>query len=186
MRSASAKPGKTQGGWSPATPPARRAGDEIRAPATLVEAISHAITDVGSIPTVSTGTDRSEEARISHPDAGFRGREGAKGCEGKCPVLRVGGRPAYAERSRGCVRCVRWRRRCPRPPGPREWVREHLSRLDGSALVEPPDLDRVAPGRRSRGLRPRTTRRVSRERRRAFLERHRGRSSRRPTGARGR
>lgn len=31
--------GKTQGGWSPTTPPARRVGDEIRAPATLVEAI---------------------------------------------------------------------------------------------------------------------------------------------------
>ena len=38
MRSVSAKSGTAQGDWSPATPPARRAGDEIRAPATLVEA----------------------------------------------------------------------------------------------------------------------------------------------------
>src|ERR1700729_2888916 len=38
VRSVSANPGKSSGGWSPATPPARRVGDEIRAPATLVEA----------------------------------------------------------------------------------------------------------------------------------------------------
>jgi len=31
--------GDTSAGWSPATPPARRAGDEIRAPDTLVDAI---------------------------------------------------------------------------------------------------------------------------------------------------
>src|SRR5437763_315269 len=39
VRPAFAKPGTSSEGWSPATPPARRAGDEIRAPATLVEAI---------------------------------------------------------------------------------------------------------------------------------------------------
>jgi hypothetical protein len=53
-RSASAEPGKASGGWSPTTRPARRAGDEIRAPATLVEAALHATADAGSIPAVST------------------------------------------------------------------------------------------------------------------------------------
>src|SRR4051812_39673666 len=38
-RSASAKGGTSSGGWSSATPSARRAEDEIRAPTTLVEAI---------------------------------------------------------------------------------------------------------------------------------------------------
>lgn len=38
-RSASAKGGTSSGGWSPVTPPARRPGDEIRGPDTLVEAI---------------------------------------------------------------------------------------------------------------------------------------------------
>ena len=37
-RPASADPGKPSGGWSPSTPPARREGDENRAPATLVDA----------------------------------------------------------------------------------------------------------------------------------------------------
>ncbi len=46
--------GDISGSWFPATRPARLAGDEIRAPATLVEAILYAIADVGSIPTVST------------------------------------------------------------------------------------------------------------------------------------
>jgi hypothetical protein len=39
-RSAPAEPGTAQGSWSRATPPARRARGETRAPATLVEAIS--------------------------------------------------------------------------------------------------------------------------------------------------
>src|SRR3954451_24726563 len=37
-RSAFARPGTLKRGWSPATPPARRARDEYRAPATLVDA----------------------------------------------------------------------------------------------------------------------------------------------------
>src|SRR3954451_20688995 len=37
-RSAFARPGTLKRGWSPATPPARRARDENRAPATLVDA----------------------------------------------------------------------------------------------------------------------------------------------------
>src|SRR4051812_9111344 len=58
-RSASPEPGTSFRGWSSATPPARRAEDEIRAPDTLVEAALHAIADVGSIPTVSTGVGKA-------------------------------------------------------------------------------------------------------------------------------
>src|SRR5947209_13082633 len=42
-----------QGSWSRGTLPARLPRDEIRAPATLVDAVLYAPADVGSIPTVS-------------------------------------------------------------------------------------------------------------------------------------
>src|SRR2546421_7330944 len=45
--------GTLLGSWSFAPPPAWRAKDEIRAPATLVEATLHATADAGSIPAVS-------------------------------------------------------------------------------------------------------------------------------------
>src|SRR5437879_4763025 len=45
--------GTSFGSWSFATRPAWRAEDEIRAPATLVEATFHATADAGSIPAVS-------------------------------------------------------------------------------------------------------------------------------------
>src|SRR5215213_3738648 len=53
-RSAPAEPGTSSGSWPHATPPARRAWGEIRAPDTLVDVTSGATADVGSIPTVST------------------------------------------------------------------------------------------------------------------------------------
>ena len=55
--------GTPSGGWSFATPPAWRAKDEIRSPATLVEATFHATADAGSIPAVSIGT--REAAQLS-------------------------------------------------------------------------------------------------------------------------
>src|SRR5436305_2947174 len=55
-RVAPSAPGTSFGSWSFATPPAWRAKDEIRAPATLVEATFHATADAGSIPAVSIGT----------------------------------------------------------------------------------------------------------------------------------
>jgi hypothetical protein len=63
-RSASAQPGTSPGGWSRATPPARRPRDEIRAPATLVDATFCAIADPGSIPGVSTNFTDCAVARI--------------------------------------------------------------------------------------------------------------------------
>src|SRR3954453_22960445 len=56
-RSAFAEPGTSSEVWSPATLPVWRAGDENRAPDTLVEATFSAIADAGSIPAVSTGSD---------------------------------------------------------------------------------------------------------------------------------
>gem|GEM_PF-1863310 len=52
-RTVLAKLGKFFGDWLHATPPARRARSEIRAPDTLVDITSYATADVGSIPTVS-------------------------------------------------------------------------------------------------------------------------------------
>src|SRR3954449_8749954 len=52
-RAAPSAPGTPFGSWSFATRPAWRAKDEIRAPATLVEATFHATADAGSIPAVS-------------------------------------------------------------------------------------------------------------------------------------
>src|SRR2546423_9524615 len=52
-RVAPSAPGTPFGSWSFATRPAWRAKDEIRAPATLVEATFHATADAGSIPAVS-------------------------------------------------------------------------------------------------------------------------------------
>ena len=46
--------GDLQGGWLSGTLPGRQPEGEIRALATLVDAIHHAAADVGSIPTVST------------------------------------------------------------------------------------------------------------------------------------
>jgi hypothetical protein len=45
--------GDFQGGWLSGTPPERQPESEIRALATLVEAVLNASADVGSIPTVS-------------------------------------------------------------------------------------------------------------------------------------
>src|SRR5437763_9488283 len=58
-RDAPSAPGTSSGSWSFATPPAWRAKDEIRAPATLVEAIFHATADAGSIPAVSIDIGKS-------------------------------------------------------------------------------------------------------------------------------
>src|SRR2546423_9380935 len=59
-RVAPSAPGTPFGSWSFATRPAWRAEDEIRAPATLVEATFHATADAGSIPAVSivVGTEK--------------------------------------------------------------------------------------------------------------------------------
>ncbi len=62
MRSAFANPGKFLEGWPFATPPARRAEGEIRAPDTLVEVTSYATADAGSIPAVSTNQDQTKQA----------------------------------------------------------------------------------------------------------------------------
>jgi hypothetical protein len=67
-RSPSARRGLFEG-WSPGTPPARQPGDEIRVPDTLVDVISHAPADVGSIPTVSispTFRPKSEPGGTRH------------------------------------------------------------------------------------------------------------------------
>src|SRR3954447_24850878 len=56
-RSAFAEPGTSSEGWSLATLPVWRAGDENRAPDTLVEATFSAIADAGSIPAVSTSRE---------------------------------------------------------------------------------------------------------------------------------
>src|SRR5258708_6776384 len=53
------------GSWSRATPPARRSRDEIRAPATLVDATFYATADAGSIPAVSTNCSGCEILSIS-------------------------------------------------------------------------------------------------------------------------
>ena len=60
--------GKIQGGWSPTTPPARRAEDEIRAPATLVEAIQTRLRTRVRFPPSPHLIDRGEVVRTSHPD----------------------------------------------------------------------------------------------------------------------
>src|SRR3954466_3528498 len=53
-RPASAKPGKSSGGWSRATPPARRPRDETQSAGYARRRHLWTIADVGSIPTVST------------------------------------------------------------------------------------------------------------------------------------
>ncbi len=53
------------GSWLPTTPPARRVGGEIRAPDTLVDTISYATADGGSIPPVSTRQDRPQNSAFA-------------------------------------------------------------------------------------------------------------------------
>src|SRR3954468_10354242 len=77
-RSAFAEPGTSSEGWSPATLPVWRAGDENRAPDTLVEATFSAIADAGSIPAVSTGSPFSLQTK------GFCGEDG-----GNVPLVRI-------------------------------------------------------------------------------------------------
>src|SRR4051794_39148988 len=97
-RSAFAEPGTSSEGWSPATLPVWRSGDENRAPDTLVEATPSAIADAGSIPAVSTPTVRRFSFQIGDwgvflvvdPLAGVRGR-GFDAANGRLRRRRGGG-----------------------------------------------------------------------------------------------
>src|SRR4051794_37282704 len=88
QRSVSAKGGTSSGGWLPATPPARRAGSEIRAPDTLVEAIATRLwTRVRFPPSppppearparASVVSDRAEVAHVDEVER-LHGRERAR------------------------------------------------------------------------------------------------------------
>jgi hypothetical protein len=62
------------GSWLPTTRPARLVGSEIRAPATLVDAISYATADGGSIPPVSTSEPPPSRGGYSSYEEVFRER----------------------------------------------------------------------------------------------------------------
>src|SRR3954454_8317178 len=72
-RPASAKPGKSSGGWSRATPPARRARDETQSAGYARRRHLWTIADVGSIPTVSTA---HRSASITGGASVVRARDG--------------------------------------------------------------------------------------------------------------
>jgi hypothetical protein len=72
--------GKTSGGWSPATPPARQARDEIRAPATLVEAIltrSRTWVRFPPSPLICKGAKKCELRPFTRDSGAFEVRNGA-------------------------------------------------------------------------------------------------------------
>src|SRR4051812_1532401 len=77
-RPASAKPGKSSGGWSRATPPARRARDETQSAGYARRRHLWTIADVGSIPTVSTA---HRSASITGGASVVRARDGHDLCE---------------------------------------------------------------------------------------------------------
>src|SRR3954452_15015910 len=95
-RSAFAEPGTSSEGWSPATLPVWRAGDENRAPDTLVEATFSAIADAGSIPAVSTGSGRTDHHRTCRQipllRAGFVAKGRHRPVAGESSVSRSPGR----------------------------------------------------------------------------------------------